>query len=165
VIVGVVVVVGVDALVIVGGKRGRGRCRSDGTNLERSGRTSRSLGSDIARMLTYKKLDVYRCAIDLLALALAVLEARRAWRGNAILADQLRRAALSIPLNIGEGAGKSTPPDQTKHYVIARGSAMECGAIFDAALVLKLVDEETAGRAEDLVTRIVGMLTKMCHFR
>jgi four helix bundle protein len=116
-------------------------------------------------MLSFKKLDVYRCGIELLALAAELVESLRRSKGNAALADQLYRAALSVPLNVGEGAGKSTPADQTKHYVIARGSAMECGAIFDAALVLKLVDEETAARAEQLVTRIVGMLTKMCHFR
>lgn len=57
--------------------------------------------------------------------------------------------------------GYKGPADQTEHCVIARGSAMECGAIFDAALVLKLVDEQTVGRAEELVTRIAGMLTKM----
>ena len=42
---------------------------------------------------------------------------------------------------------------------------MECGAIFDAARVLRLIDDKTADTAEELVTRIVGMLTKMCHFR
>jgi four helix bundle protein len=115
-------------------------------------------------MLSYKKLDVYKCAIELLAIAAKVLETLGHSKGNAVIADQLKRAALSVPINIGEGAGKATPPDQTKHYVIARGSAMECGAIFDAALVLKLVDEHTAATAEALITRIVGMLTKMCHF-
>ena len=116
-------------------------------------------------MLSFKKLDVYKCAIELLALSAGALESMRKSKGNAMLADQLKRAALSVPLNIAEGAGKSTPADQTKHYVIARGSAMECGAIFDAALVLRLVENETAARAEQLVTRIVGMLTKMCHFQ
>jgi four helix bundle protein len=115
-------------------------------------------------MLSYKKLDVYRCAIELLSLSARVIDSLRDTKGNAIIADQLRRAALSVPINIGEGAGKATPPDQTKHYVIARASAMECGAIFDAALVLRLIDEATATKAEELVTRIVGMLTKMCHF-
>jgi four helix bundle protein len=115
-------------------------------------------------VLNFKKLDVYRCSIELLALTARVLEALSKSKGNAVIADQLKRAALSVPLNIGEGAGKSTPADQAKHYVIARGSAMECGAIYDAALVLKLVDEGTATRAEEFVTRIVGMLTKMCHF-
>jgi len=42
---------------------------------------------------------------------------------------------------------------------------MECGAIFDAAVVLRLIDELTAERGEHLDTRIVEMLTKMCHFR
>jgi hypothetical protein len=42
---------------------------------------------------------------------------------------------------------------------------MECGAILDAAVVLKLIDQATAERGEQLVTRIVEMLTKMCHFR
>ena len=116
-------------------------------------------------MLSYKKLDVYRCAIDLLAMAAEMLESMAKTRGNGVLADQLRRAALSVPLNIAEGAGKATAADQRKYYVIARGSAMECGAIFDAAVVLKLLDTKKAERGERLVTRIVEMLTKMCHFR
>ena len=115
-------------------------------------------------MLSYKKLDVYRCAIELLALVAEVLEILSRGKGNAALADQLKRAALSVPLNIAEGAGRATTADQSKHYVIARGSTMECGAIFDAALVLQLVDAERADRAEQLVMRLVGMLTKMCHF-
>ena len=116
-------------------------------------------------MLSYKRLDVYKCSIELLALAVEILESIAKTKGNGVLADQLKRAALSVPLNIGEGAGKSTPADQTKHYVISRGSAMECGAILDAAVVLKLIDSATAQRGEELVTRIVEMLTKMCHFR
>jgi four helix bundle protein len=116
-------------------------------------------------MLSFKKLDVYRCAIELLALAAEILESMAKTKGNGVLSDQLKRASLSVPLNIGEGAGKATGADQRKHYVIARGSAMECGAIFDAAVVLKLLDAKKADRAEQLVTRIVEMLTKMCHFR
>ncbi len=115
-------------------------------------------------MLNYKKLDVYRCSIEHLALVAKVLDAQKGRRGNADLMDQLRRAALSVPLNIAEGVGRSTPADQARHYVIARGSAMECGAIFDAAFLLRLIPNEVALEAEGLLTRIVGMLTKMCHF-
>jgi len=150
--------------VAVGGKRGPGRLRQRNDLL--SERTEpRPPAADIRDVLSFKKLDVYQCSIQLLALTAEVLEVLGQAKGNAVIADQLKRAALSVPLNIGEGAGKSTPADQTKHYVIARGSAMECGAIYDAALVMKLVDAATATQAEELVTRIVGMLTKMCHFR
>jgi four helix bundle protein len=115
-------------------------------------------------VLSYKKLDVYKCSIELLALSANVLESLRRTKGNTIIADQLKRAVLSVPFNISEAAGRASPADQTRHYVIARGSAMECGAVFDAAFVLKLIDGETASRADELITRIVGMLTKMCHF-
>ena len=56
-------------------------------------------------MLSFKKLDVYKCAIELLALWAGALESMRKSKGNAMLADQLKRAALSVPLNIAGGAG------------------------------------------------------------
>ena len=51
------------------------------------------------------------------------------------MANQLRRAALSINLNIAEGTGRFDK-DQRKFLIIARGSALECGAVIDAARVL-----------------------------
>lgn len=68
-------------------------------------------------VLSYKRLDVYNCAIELLALAAEMLESIARTKGNAVIADQLKRAALSVPLNIGEGAGKSTPADQRTHRI------------------------------------------------
>jgi len=120
--------------------------------------------ADTCGVLSFKKLDVYRRSIELLALGAIVLEDFSRSKGSAVIADQLKRAAFSIPLNIAEGAGKSTHADQSRHYIIARGSAMEYGAIFDAALVLDLVTEETAAKADRLVTALVEMLTKMCRF-
>ena len=45
--------------------------------------------------------------------------------------NQLQRASFSIMLNIAEGSGRFTKPDKRNFYVIARGSAFECVAIFD----------------------------------
>lgn len=45
--------------------------------------------------------------------------------------DQLRRASISIMLNIAEGTGRFTKPDKSNFYVIARGSVFECVAVFD----------------------------------
>src|SRR4029453_11551395 len=81
-------------------------------------------------MLSHERLDVYQRSIEFLASALRIAE--KLPRGQAPLADQLRRAAMSIPLNIAEGSGRSpASADRTRFRGIARGSAMECGAILE----------------------------------
>ena len=114
-----------------------------------------------AFMLSFQKLDVYRCAIEFLALTAQAAE--QIPRGNATLLDQLRRAASSISLNIAEAAGRTGQADAARTYAIARGSAMECAAVLDALLVLKMIDASTKQRGDELLERIVGMLTRLCR--
>ena len=109
--------------------------------------------------LSHESLHVYRAAIEFLVLASSLLE--RLPRGHGPIADQLRRAALSIPLNIAEGYGKRGRDDRARYYDIARGSAHECGAILDASIILHLVDEPTYHQGKTLLHRIVAMLVKM----
>jgi four helix bundle protein len=116
--------------------------------------------SDTPAMLDYEKLDVYRCAIEHLALVfkwLALLP-----RGHAPLADQWRRAATSVPLNIAEASGKPSAADRANKFAIARGEAMECGAILDVVALMQIVPDQNLAVAKDLVERCVRMLTKLC---
>jgi len=55
--------------------------------------------------------------------------------------DQLERAAFSIMLNIAEGTGRFTNPDKKNFYIIARGSAFECVAIFDYLKDQDIIDQ------------------------
>ncbi len=90
-------------------------------------------------MLSWKRLEVYQRSIEFFTHALEIIS-ELPTKGHADIADQLRRAAQSQPLNIAEGApqgdflrgaGRTSRPDVAKHYTIARGSAMECAAVLD----------------------------------
>jgi len=77
------------------------------------------------------------------------------------LSDQMIRASRSSTSNIAEGYGKRTTPDRVKFYGIARGSAHECGAIFDSLKILKIVDDSIYIHGKTLLHRVVSMLIKM----
>jgi len=55
-------------------------------------------------MFGFQRLDAYKAAARFLGVASNLVT--KIPRGNAALSDQLRRAALSVPLNIAEGSGK-----------------------------------------------------------
>jgi hypothetical protein len=80
--------------------------------------------ADTRGMLSFQRLEVYQRSIEFCSLSLEII-AELPSKGHADIADQLRRAAQSPPLNIAEGAGRTSRPDVAKHYTIARGSAME----------------------------------------
>ena len=107
----------------------------------------------------FERLDVYQRSVELMALAMRVISALPA--GYHALADQLRRAALSIPVNIAEGVGRTSVADQRRHWIIARGSAMECAAILDVCRVLGIAEGSLLADGRALLVRIVSMLTKM----
>lgn len=83
-------------------------------------------------------------------------------RGNGELYDQFKRASFLIVLTIAKGAGKLKQADKQRYFSIARGTVMECGALFDLfnALGHFSPDEYRAGKL--LITRIGAMLSKPC---
>ena len=110
-------------------------------------------------MLNYQRLDVYVAARKFVKLAFVV--ANGLPRGEAELRSQLKRAALSISLNIAEASGKLTEKDRKHVHSIARGSAMECGAVLDALEDLGFCERARLAEGHDLIVRIVAMLTRM----
>jgi four helix bundle protein len=107
-------------------------------------------------MFGFQRLDAYRASTEFLGLTARLV--RRIPKGHGDLVDQLRRAALSVPLNIAEGSGKFSR-DAVRFYAIARGSALECAAILDALQAMAVLDEAALTQARDLLERVVSMLT------
>jgi four helix bundle protein len=112
-------------------------------------------------MLDYEKLDVYRCAVEHLAFVFKAIPLLP--RGFSALGDQWRRASTSISMNIAEAVGKPSRPDRMHKFAIARGEAMECGAILDVVRLLDVIPASELDQAKVLVVRIVEMLSKLCR--
>jgi four helix bundle protein len=103
----------------------------------------------------HEKLNVYQRALEFIAASTDLLDRippRSAVHG------QLDRASTAIPLNIAEGSGKWTAPDRCRFYDIARGSALECAASLDVAVVKKLLRAEEIIDAKQILVAIVSML-------
>lgn len=107
----------------------------------------------------HEQLDVYAAAMDFVALAYEIIDALPAGQGE--LADQLRRASISIVLNIAEGAGEFSKAEKARFYRIARRSATECAAVIEIGRRLEFVGPDPAGSARELLLRVVSMLTNL----
>jgi len=90
-------------------------------------------------MFDFEKLEVYKKTKQY---NIAVTGFLRQNKIDRITYDQLRRAAFSIMLNIAEGTGRFTKPDKRNFYVIARGSAFECLAVFDYLRDMNAIKED-----------------------
>ncbi len=113
------------------------------------------------QLMSHEKLNVYQKSVKFLALGASIID--RLPKGNAALADQLKRASLSIILNIAEATGRTTKLDNKRHFAIARGSALECAAVMDACFILGLIDKTTLVKRKELLIAIVSMLSKLCQ--
>ena len=78
------------------------------------------------------------------------------------LADQLRRAASSITLNLAEGA-RLDGGNQLKHYVSARGSANEVKGALETAIAWGWIEDasESLGKLD----RLLALLWRLTHPR
>jgi four helix bundle protein len=107
----------------------------------------------------HERLEVYRAALDFIAIADDTAEALPPGRGY--LADQLRRASGSIVLNIAEGAGEFSKRDKARFYRMALRSATECAGTLDICKRLRLGDETNLTSGRDCLLRIVAMLVRL----
>ena len=123
--------------------------------------TMNKLETEISIIFDHEKLNVYQTSIDFIVIANEVIE--HLPRGRSYLSDQLQRAALSISLNIAEGAGEFAIDEKVRFYRMAKRSATECAGILDVCQRLQLIDEVRYTTGRELLIRIVSMLIKMAQ--
>jgi four helix bundle protein len=89
--------------------------------------------------LNHQKLDIYGVSRQF------VLECYRLTKNLPTdekfgMITQIRRAALSVHLNIAEGFSRKSEAERKRYYEIARGSVIEIDAALDIAIDLAYLD-------------------------
>lgn len=85
-------------------------------------------------MFDFENLDVYKKAKELNKEILKLLKENR--NIDQYIRDQLRRATISMVINIAEGSGKFSKADKRNFYTIARGS------VYESVSLLEIIFEE-----------------------
>lgn len=112
--------------------------------------------------LPHKRMDVYLAARELL------VECRKATDTlpgdeKYVLQSQIRRAALSVLLNIAEGASRKSTAERRRFYEIARSSVVEIDAGFDAATTAGYLQEKDMNKLGSLIIRTFQMLSNLMN--
>ena len=80
-------------------------------------------------MFDFEKLEVYKQAKQLNKEILQFLRDNK--NIDSYIRDQLRRASISIVINIAEGSGKFTKAGKRNLYTVSRASVYECVSLFE----------------------------------
>ncbi len=79
------------------------------------------------------------------------------------MVQQIKRAALSVHLNIAEGSSRKSETERKRFYEISRGSVIEIDAAFDVALELGYCTKDDLKIPGELLVRIFKILTAMIN--
>jgi four helix bundle protein len=112
----------------------------------------------------FKKLKAWEHARTL-AIMSKPLIARLPAEERSGLADQWRRAAASVVLNIAEGASRGGTKEFRKHLGIARASLDEIEAIIDLAVGLNYLTKEEVTKVmavrDECARTVFGLMRKL----
>jgi four helix bundle protein len=105
----------------------------------------------------HKKLEVWKLSMNL-ANAVYRLTSTFPQEEKFGLISQLRRAAVSVPSNLAEGAARSSTNEFRQFLSIARGSLSELDTQLDLSTQLGFIAEESRADLDGLLISIDKML-------
>jgi four helix bundle protein len=110
-------------------------------------------------MFDFENLDVYLRAKSLNKEIFSFL--RDNTEIDRYLRDQLRRASISIVINIAEGSGKFSKADRKNFYTISRGSVYECASLLDILYDENGIGTDNYNRFKEQYETISKMLFRL----
>jgi four helix bundle protein len=110
----------------------------------------------------YDNLQVYICAMDLAEKVLLLSPRIKVKLGYAMV-DQIQRAAISIPSNISEGAGRNGNKEFVQFLGVANGSLGELHTQSRLINRLEVIDEVEFDALESKAIRLQRMIRALRH--
>ena len=120
-------------------------------------------GRDI-KVKTHKDLDVWKKAMSFVT-ELYKITATFPKDERYGLTSQMRRAAVSIPSNISEGAARQSNKEFIQFLYIALGSNVEIETQLNIARNLNFINDETFEKMDDNQNEISRMLMGLIKYR
>ena len=105
----------------------------------------------------FENLRVYQKAVEFADTIITLTQTFP--RGFYFLADQLNRAATSVPDNIAEGNGRFTKADRKHFFIISRGSLLECVPLLDIAHRKQLLNDTAHQSLREQIESISKMVS------
>jgi four helix bundle protein len=112
----------------------------------------------------HKKLDVWNLAIELVAEVYKITKLLPQ-EEHYNLVNQMKRAAISIPSNIADGAARNTKKEFINFLHISQGSLSELDTHLEIAKRLKYLSEEKLCDINKMLERTDKMLTGLIKFQ
>jgi len=113
---------------------------------------------------SHKRLEVWQKSLQLAKLVYDVTKNLPADEKYGLV-SQMRRAAISIPSNIAEGAARQTNKDAIQFFVIARGSLSELDTQLDLTKILSLISEEDFKVLQEQINIVDSLLSGLIRYR
>ncbi len=108
----------------------------------------------------HKNLDVWKAGVDFVSLIYRITASFPKDEMYA-LTNQLRRAAVSVPSNIAEGASRTSGAERKRFYSIARASLVEVDTQLEIALRLEYCTENDLLQIGEQLNHIFAMLSNL----
>ena len=106
----------------------------------------------------HKKLDLWQVAMDLVIEIYRITESFPKEEKYG-LSNQVRRAAVSVPSNIAEGAARQTKKEFVNYLHMAQGSLSELDTQLEVARRLAFLDGKIWEDLDKVLQRVDKMLT------
>jgi len=110
--------------------------------------------------LSHTKLDVFSVSK---AFVIACYKETKSFPSEEKFAmiSQIRRAALSVQLNVAEGCSRKSLAERKRFYEIARGSLIEVDTAIDIAIELGYTSKQKLDELGKLMIRAFQLISKM----